>query len=145
MVSEAGYSLTDVNVNVIKQTTACTFVAVNSGFNHLIRPTMYGSYHKIINASSNLSIQKDVVVVGNICESGDILSRSEGKIKRSLHSPKIGERIAFLDVGAYGYSMSSQYNLRPRPAEVLVNDGQSRLIRRAECFDDLIQCTRNIS
>tara|TARA_B100001250_G_scaffold344581_1_gene313659 strand:+ start:23 stop:295 length:273 start_codon:yes stop_codon:yes gene_type:complete len=90
-------------------------------------------------------MEKDVVVVGNICESGDVLSRSGENIMRSIPSPKVGEYLAFLDVGAYGYSMSSQYNLRPRPAEVLVNDGQSRLIRREECFEDLIQCTRDIS
>ena len=132
-------------VTNITDTPKYRFVGVDTGFNHLIRPTLYGSYHKIINASSNLSIQKDVVVVGNICESGDILSRSDGKIKRRLHSPKIGERIAFLDVGAYGYSMSSQYNLRPRPAEVLVKDGKSRLIRRAESFEDLTQCLLDFS
>ena len=132
-------------VTNITDTPKYRFVGVDTGFNHLIRPTMYGSHHKIINASSNFSIKKDVVIVGNICESGDVLSRSGEKIMRSIPSPKVGECLAFLDVGAYGYSMSSQYNLRPRPAEVLVNDGQSRLIRRAECFDDLIQCTRNIS
>ena len=82
---------------------------------------------------------EDVVVVGNICESGDIFSRSGEEIKRNLPSPEIGERLAFLDVGAYGFSMSSQYNLRPRPAEVLVHQGQSRLIRRAESFEDLTQ------
>ena len=126
-------------VTNITDTPKYRFVGVDTGFNHLIRPTMYGAYHKIINASSNSSVDKDVVVVGNICESGDILSKSGEEIKRNLPSPKLGERIAFLDAGAYGFSMSSQYNLRPRPAEVLVNNGQSRLIRRAESFEDLTQ------
>jgi len=101
---------------------------------------MYGAYHQILNASRNSATEKDVVVVGNICESGDILSRSGDEIQRRLPSPVIGDRLAFLDVGAYGCSMSSQYNFRPRPAEVLVHEGRSRLIRRAETFEDLTQC-----
>ena len=127
-------------VTNISDTPKHRFVGVDSGFNHLVRPTMYGSYHKILNASRNSGVEEDVVVVGYICESGDIFSRTDEKIKRRLTSPKIGERLAFLDAGAYGISMSSQYNLRPRPAEVLVHNGQSRLIRRAETFEDLTQC-----
>jgi diaminopimelate decarboxylase len=100
---------------------------------------LYGSYRKILNASRYSGDEEDVVVVGYICESGDIFSRSGDEIERKLPSPVIGERLAFLDAGAYGFSMSSQYNSRPRPAEVLVNQGQSRLIRRAETFEDLTQ------
>ena len=75
-----------------------------------------------------------------MCEIGDVLSRSGEEIKRRLPSPKIGSRLAVLDVGAYGMSMSSQYSLRPRPAEILVKEGRSRLIRSAESYEDL---TRN--
>ena len=127
-------------VTNITNTPKNSFVGVDSGFNHLVRPTMYGSYHKILNANRISSTEKDVVVVGNICESGDILSRSGDDFIRKLSSPAIDDRLAFLDAGAYGFSMSSQYNFRPRPAEVLVHQGQSRLIRRAETFEDLSQC-----
>ena len=137
LVGPAGILLT--TVTNITDTPKYRFVGVDSGFNHLVRPTMYGSYHKILNASRFSGEEEDVVVVGNICESGDIFSRSGEEIKRNLPSPEIGERLAFLDVGAYGFSMSSQYNFRPRPAEVLVHQGQSRLIRRAESFEDLTQ------
>ena len=127
-------------VTNITETPKYRFVGVDTGFNHLVRPTMYGSYHEIVNASNFNSEKKDVVVVGNICESGDILSRSGDEIERSISSPEVGQCIAFLDTGAYGYSMSSQYNLRPRPAEILVNNGQSRLIRKAESFEDITNC-----
>ncbi len=127
-------------VTNITNTPKNSFVGVDTGFNHLVRPTMYGSYHKILNANRISSTEKDVVVVGNICESGDILSRSGDDFIRKLSSPVIDDRLAFLDAGAYGFSMSSQYNFRPRPAEVLVHQGQSRLIRRAETFEDLSQC-----
>ena len=137
LVGPAGILLT--TVTNITDTPKHRFVGVDSGFNHLLRPTLYGSYHKILNASRYSDDEEDVVVVGYICESGDIFSRSGDEIKRKLPSPVIGERLAFLDAGAYGFSMSSQYNSRPRPAEVLVHQGQSRLIRRAETFEDLAQ------
>ena len=138
LIGPAGVLL--ATVTNITDTPKHSFVGVDSGFNHLVRPTMYGSYHKILNASRVSDVEKNVVVVGNICESGDILSRSGDEIIRKMTSPAIGERLAFLDAGAYGFSMSSQYNFRPRPAEVLVHQGQSRLIRRAETFEDLTQC-----
>jgi diaminopimelate decarboxylase len=137
LVGPAGILLT--TVTNITDTPKHRFVGVDSGFNHLLRPTLYGSYHKILNASRYTGDEEDVVVVGYICESGDIFSRSGDEIERKLPSPVIGERLAFLDAGAYGFSMSSQYNSRPRPAEVLVYQGQSRLIRRAETFEDLTQ------
>ena len=138
LIAPAGVLL--ATVTNITDTPKYSFVGIDSGFNHLVRPTMYGAYHQILNASRNSAAEKDVVVVGNICESGDILSRSGDEIQRRLPSPVIGDRLAFLDVGAYGFSMSSQYNFRPRPAEVLVHEGRSRLIRRAETFEDLTQC-----
>ena len=137
LVGPAGILLT--TVTNITDTPKHRFVGVDSGFNHLLRPTLYGSYHKILNASRYSGDEEDVVVVGYICESGDIFSRSGDEIERKLPSPVIGERLAFLDAGAYGFSMSSQYNSRPRPAVVLVYKGQSRLIRRAETFEDLTQ------
>ena len=142
IVGPSGFLL--ATVTNITETPKYRFVGVDTGFNHLVRPTMYGSYHEIVNASNFNSEKKDVVVVGNICESGDILSRSGDEIERSISSPEVGQCIAFLDTGAYGYSMSSQYNLRPRPAEILVNNGQSRLIRKAESFDDITKCCADL-
>jgi len=138
LVGPAGILLT--TVTNISETPKYRFVGVDSGFNHLLRPTIYGAYHRIINASCVSGNEEDIVVVGNICESGDILSRSGEEIKRRLPLPKIGDRLAFMDVGAYGMSMSSQYNFRPRPAEIMVNKSQSRVIRTAETYEEL---TRN--
>ena len=114
------------------------FVGVDSGFNHLVRPTMYGSYHHILNASRSSGPEQEVVIVGNICESGDVFSRSEEGMTRKIPEVRVGDCLALCDAGAYGMSMSSQYNTRPRPAEVLVENGQARLIRRRETYADLI-------
>ncbi len=138
LVGPAGTLL--VTVTNITNTPNHRFVGVDSGFNHLVRPTMYGAYHKIKNASRIKGEEKSVVIVGYICESGDIFSRSGDQIARSLISPEIGDHLLILDAGAYGMSMSSQYNSRPRPAEVLVNEGKSRLIRREETYQDLRRC-----
>ncbi len=137
LVGPSGILLT--TVTNISETPKYRFVGVDSGFNHLLRPTIYGAYHRIINVNCVSGNEEDIVVVGNICESGDILSKSGEEIKRCLPSPKIGDRLAFMDVGAYGMSMSSQYNLRPRPAEILVKEGLSREIRSAESYEDLIR------
>ncbi len=77
------------------------------------------------------------MVVGNICESGDIFSRSGDKIERYISSPEIGQRMAFLDAGAYGYSMSHNFNTRPRASEILLNGKSHQLIRRRETIKDI--------
>jgi diaminopimelate decarboxylase len=111
------------------------FIGVDTGMNHLIRPALYDAYHEIIPArGSNRPREVIADVVGNICESGDILARD-----RRLPRIEEGEILAILDVGAYGYSMSSNYNLRPRPAEVLISGCSVKLIRRRETFEDLIR------
>lgn len=136
LVAAAGTLLT--TVTNLKHTPKYAFVGVDSGFNHLIRPTMYGAYHRILNASRPQGAQKDYVVTGNICESGDIFSKSkDSSIERELTEVRVGDCLAILDVGAYGMSMSMEYNLRPRPAEVMVNSAQSRLIRKRDTFEDL--------
>jgi diaminopimelate decarboxylase len=95
---------------------------------------MYGSYHHIIQCEDNEGAQlKTYDVAGPICESGDILGK-----ERELRGIKEGDYLAVLDAGAYGFTMSSPYNSRPRPAEVLINNGQSYPIRDAESFDDLL-------
>lgn len=135
LVAPAGTLL--VRVTDLNETPQHCFVGVDSGFNHLVRPTMYGSYHHIVNASRPQAPEKAVTVVGNICESGDIFSRSPQGIDRPIPAPELGDCLGIRDAGAYGMSMSSQYNTRARPAEVLVRDGSARLIRRRETFEDL--------
>jgi len=133
LVAEAGYLLTRVNT-VKRNPDGRVFVGVDSGFNHLIRPAMYGSYHPIFNIS-NLDGEKEKVdVVGNVCESGDKFA--EG---REVNRVREGDLILIGIVGAYGYSMSSDYNLRPRPAEVLVKaNGSLQLIRERETIEKII-------
>lgn len=127
LVAEAGRLL--VTVTDIKRTPYKTFVGVDSGFNHLIRPALYNAYHPILNLSRPKARVETVTIAGNICESGDVFAKD-----RSLPMPKVGDVLAILNSGAYGYAMSSNYNQRPRPAEVLVEGSHSRLIRKRESF-----------
>jgi diaminopimelate decarboxylase len=132
LVGESGYLLT--TVNTIKTNPGYKYVGTDSGFNHLVRPTMYGSYHEIIN-TSNLDGEKEkVTVCGNICESGDIFARD-----REISRIQEGDILAILNSGAYGYSMASNYNTRPLPAEVLIDGDEVRLIRRRENFEELLR------
>lgn len=131
LVSEAGYFLS--KVNVIKQTTASTFAALDTGFNHLIRPMFYDSYHKIVNLSNPKGEEKMYSVVGYICESDTFAE------DRVLNEVRENDILAFKNAGAYCFSMSSNYNSRLRPAEVLVYQGKEYLIRKRERFEDLLK------
>ena len=136
LVAQAGSLL--VRVTNVQSTPAHTFVGTDSGFNHLIRPAMYGAYHEVVNASVVTGEAAEVVVAGNICESGDVFTQDKQSLEhRSLTRPEVGHLLALLDAGAYGMALASNYNMRPRPAEVLVNQGESRLIRRRESYEDL--------
>ncbi|MHA1335524.1 MAG: diaminopimelate decarboxylase [Promethearchaeota archaeon] len=122
-------------INTIKFNGYKWFAGLDAGFNTLIRPTMYGSYHHII--PCDISEQRKTItydIAGPICESGDILGK-----ERELPELKEEEYLAILDAGAYGYTMSSPYNSRPRPAEVLINQGKIYKVREAETFDDLLE------
>jgi diaminopimelate decarboxylase len=130
IVSEAGYLL--VKVNVVKSTPSVTFVGVNSGLNHLIRPMMYDSYHDIVNISNPSGSVKLYTVVGYICETDTFGS------DRKMHEVREGDILAFKNAGAYGFSMSSNYNSRLKPAEVMVINGEAKLIREREKFEDLL-------
>ncbi|MGV3657707.1 MAG: diaminopimelate decarboxylase [Chitinophagaceae bacterium] len=129
LVSEAGYFI--VKANVIKQTTATVFVGVNSGFNHLIRPMMYEAYHKIENLSNPFGSPRIYTVVGNICETDTFAW------DRKLSEVREGDYLVFYNAGAYGFEMSSNFNSRLKPAEVLVKDGEALLIRQRDEFEDL--------
>lgn len=131
IVSESGYLL--VKVNVVKPTPTITFVGVNSGLNHLIRPMMYDAYHDIVNVSNPTAQQKLYTVVGYICETDTIGA------DRSLNEVREGDILAIRNAGAYGFSMASNYNSRLRPAEVLILNGEAKLIREREKFDDLLR------
>ncbi len=121
-------------VNTVKTTPFKKFVGVDAGFNTLVRPTMYGSYHPVLVANKiNYAEEETYDVVGPICESGDTLARN-----RRLPKIAEGDLLAVLNAGAYGFTMSSQYNARPRAAEVLVKNGRYALVRAPETFKDLL-------
>ncbi len=131
IVSEAGSLL--VKANVIKQTTSTVFVGVNSGQNHLIRPMFYDAYHHIENVSNPDGIERLYSVVGYICET-DTLGYD-----RKLNEVREGDILRIANAGAYGITMSNNYNARLRPAEVMVIKGKAHLIRKRESLDDLIK------
>ena len=121
------------SVNTVKVTPAKKFVGVDAGFNTLIRPTMYGSYHPILVANKLGAAETETYdVVGPICESGDVLAKD-----RQLPPIEEGDLLAVLNAGAYGFSMSSQYNSRPRAAEVMVTQGKPSIIREREQINTL--------
>mgnify|MGYP005838789927 CR=1 FL=1 len=132
LVCDASILLTAVNT--VKVTPFKKFVGVDAGFNTLIRPTMYGSYHHILVANRLDAAETETYdVVGPVCESGDVLAKD-----RRLPKVQEGDLLAVLNTGAYGYAMSSQYNARSRAAEVLVKNGKYALIRKREQLDDLL-------
>lgn len=131
LVSQSGYFL--AKANVVKQTTSTMFVCLNSGFNHLIRPMFYNAYHQIENISNPSGRQRIYTVVGNICETDTF------GVNRRLAEVNEGDILCFRNAGAYCFSMASQYNSRPRPAEVLIYEGKDYLIRKRETMKDLVR------
>ena len=130
LVSQAGQFL--VKVNAVKQTTSTVFAQVDSGFNHLIRPMLYGAQHEIRNISNPDGRERFYSVVGYICETDTFANN------RRITEINEDDILAFSNAGAYCYSMSSNYNSRYRPAEVLVYNGEAHLIRKRETFEDII-------
>lgn len=131
LVSEAGILL--VKVNVIKPTMATVFAGVDSGQNHLIRPMFYDAYHGIINISNPTGTQRIYTVVGYICET-DTLARD-----RKITEIHEGDILAIKNAGAYGFTMSNNYNSRMRPPEVFIVNGKAHLIRKRETLEDLLR------
>ncbi|MCP4692992.1 MAG: diaminopimelate decarboxylase [Desulfobacterales bacterium] len=129
LVGNSGTLLT--TCAVVKTNDAAEFVGVNSGFNHLIRPMFYDAYHEILNVSNPRGKMKKYNVVGNLCEIDNFA------VGRMINEVKEGDVIAIRSAGAYGYSMASSYNSRFKPAEALVYNGEAKLIRRRETFEDL--------
>lgn len=131
LVSEAGFFL--AKVNVVKQTTSTVFAGIDSGFNHLIRPMFYGSQHHIENISNPKGKERFYTVVGYICETDTFANN------RRIAEINEGDVLCFRNAGAYCFSMSSNYNSRYKPAEVLWKDGKGILIRERETFEDLLK------
>jgi len=131
LVSEAGHFL--VKTNIVKQTPATTFVGVDAGLNHLIRPMMYGAYHHIMNLSNPNGQQRIYDVVGYICET-DTLGAD-----RKLNEVRVGDILSIENAGAYCYSMASNYNSRYRPAEVMIHKGKPYIIRERDTMEDLLK------
>lgn len=136
LVAESGALLT--TVTAVKENPKYTFVGVDTGFNHFMRPALYNAYHEIVKINSDSDNNsdpavKEVTICGNICESADIFARN-----RPLPPIKEGDLLAILNAGAYGFSMASQYNSRPLPAEVLVDGTTITQIRKRGTFEDLL-------
>lgn len=131
LVSECGYLITQVNV--LKENGKVDIAGINTGLNHLIRPMMYDAYHHISNLSNPGGKEKEYMITGYICETDTFAT------DRLLNEIKEGDYLVFHNAGAYGFEMSSNYNSRYKPAEVLVKDGNPHLIRKREEFDDLLK------
>jgi len=142
VVAESGALLSRVTAKRISG--GLLWLGCDTGFNHLVRPSKYGAYHHIVNASRGSESQEEYVVAGNLCESGDVFTRdAEGNaVPRKMDRCEVGDLIAFLDAGAYGFSMASHYNARLLPPEVLVEGESARLIRERQMLDDLVRGQR---
>jgi len=142
LVAEAGTLLAEVRA--VKDMGPNRFALVDAGFNELMRPAMYGSHHEISllpgDGSAAVRALRPQVVAGPLCESGDVFTQDDGGVvvPRLLPEAAVGDLLAFHDAGAYGASMSSCYNSRPLCAEVLVENGVARLIRRRQRISDLL-------
>jgi diaminopimelate decarboxylase len=142
LVAEAGYLIAEVRA--VKRTATRTFYLLDAGFDNLIRPALYGAYHHISicpRGDARPQGTQPVVVAGPLCEAGDVFTQDEtgAVLTRDLPFAAVGDLAVIHDVGAYGFSMSSNYNARPMAAEVLIDDGQARLVRQRQLFWDLIR------
>jgi diaminopimelate decarboxylase len=141
LVAEAGYLVTEIRA--VKQMGKNTFYIVDAGFNNLARPVLYGAYHpmSIVPTGGSARREMDVVVGGPLCESGDIFTQDAGGYVRTQRLPeaRVGELLVIECAGAYGFSMSSNYNSRPHAAEVLVSGGKAHLVRARQTLDDLVR------
>jgi diaminopimelate decarboxylase len=143
LVAESGYVLAEIRA--VKRQDDNMFYLLDAGFNNLARPILYGAYHPMSVAASqeneSQNTLQDVIVGGPLCESGDIFTQEEGGFvcTRKLPPAKVGDILIIECAGAYGFVMGSNYNSKPLAAEVLIDAGQARLIRRRQTFDDLVR------
>ncbi|MCX8158142.1 MAG: diaminopimelate decarboxylase [Candidatus Diapherotrites archaeon] len=135
IVGDAGILVCKINTVEDKYVP---IIGVDAGFNCLIRPAFYGAYHRIIlceNVESKNT--KDYLIAGNLCESGDVFNENR-EILRKLPIAEEGQHIALLDAGAYGFTMASNYNLRTKPAEIIIKERNIKLVRRKENLEDML-------
>ena len=139
LVAESGYLISEIRA--IKQSGGNTFYLLDAGFNNLARPILYGSYHPMSIVASSDRPLTDVVVGGPLCESGDIFTQEEGGLvcRRALPVATVGDLLVIEVAGAYGSVMGSNYNSKPLAPEVLIRNGQAKLIRARQTLDDLIR------
>lgn len=142
LVAESGYLIAEIRA--VKRQGQNLFYLVDAGFNNLARPILYGAYHPISIAPRDGNLQRpqqEVIVGGPLCESGDIFTQTEGGFvtRRRLPAAAVGDLLLIERAGAYGFVMGSNYNSKPLAAEVLIQDGQARLIRRRQTFEELIR------
>jgi diaminopimelate decarboxylase len=149
LVAESGLLLT--RVHAVKDAGGNHFVLVDAGFSDLMRPSMYGSYHAIsvVAAQNGCTIEpmRETVVAGPLCESGDVFTQADGGVvtPRLMPAAKVGDLLVLHDTGAYGASMSSNYNSRPLIAEVLLDGNRHRLIRRRQSIEELLALEVDLS
>jgi diaminopimelate decarboxylase len=152
VVAESGVLLARVTSKRIS--SGGTWIGCDTGFNHLARPSKYGAYHHIVNASrgsaaslretfSEPAMRERLIVAGNICESGDVFTRdaSGTPMTRPMDPTNAGDLLAFCDAGAYGFSMASHYNARLLPPEVVIDGGEAKLVRQRQTLEDLLRGT----
>ncbi|HYS54519.1 MAG TPA: diaminopimelate decarboxylase [Thermoanaerobaculia bacterium] len=142
VVAQSGYLLARVTAKRVSG--GLWWLGCDTGFNHLVRPSKYGAYHHIVNASRKAKTKEEYVVAGNLCESGDVFTRDAmgNVIPRKLDHTEVGDLIAFCDAGAYGFSMASHYNARLLPPEIMVDGAASRLVRERQTLEDLVKGQR---
>ncbi|WP_254894659.1 diaminopimelate decarboxylase [Chromobacterium haemolyticum] len=146
LVAESGALITEVRA--VKTMGCRRFVLVDAGFNDLMRPAMYGSHHDIsvlsVDGTEKSGERAPCVVAGPLCESGDVFTQQEGGVveSRPLPDAQVGDLLVFHDAGAYGATMSSNYNSRPLLAETLIDGSSSRLIRRRQTMAELLELER---
>jgi diaminopimelate decarboxylase len=145
LVAESGYLVSEIRS--VKRQGERWFYLLDAGFNNLARPILYGSYHPMSivpregAAASSPPADREVIVGGPLCESGDIFTQSEGGYvcPRTLPAAEVGQFLVIECAGAYGFAMGSNYNSRPLAAEVLIHDGRAHLVRQRQTFEDLIR------
>jgi len=139
VVAQSGTLL--ARVTAMRVSSGMTWLGVDTGFNHLVRPSKYGAYHHITNCNPSSDSFENVIVAGNLCESGDVFTRdSDGNVvTRRIERTNVGDLLAFHDAGAYGFSMASLYNARLLPTEVLVDGDDVRVVRERQTLEDLVR------
>ena len=142
LVAESGYLITEIRA--IKRMGDNTFYMVDAGFNDLARPILYGAYHPISvchRSGQQAEGEQEVIVGGPLCESGDIFTQEEGGFvtKRLLPYANVGDLLVLEVTGAYGYAMASNYNSKYRSCELMIEQGEAKLIRRRETLEDLLR------